>query len=280
MQTIVDHPVQFGELAGSLVHGAMFFDWQLISTQKIAAAFDYSFEQILAADGIPYAPVVVDTSVDRYPTIGETVTVETTPQSVGDSSIELLYEMVDGDGERLATAQMIHVTISPAGTALALPEKTRSDFIEACADRSATVGVHTKTPSGEQLPSFSSSFEIRSPHIEGAELAYFEEYPRFADISLEEFLGEQGTSQNELQGEKQPYHLRNWSWEFLSPVYFESTLSVSSDVLEVDQETICIAHEFTSGGQTNIKGITEYGCYDRSGHPVLFDAPMLAPFEE
>ncbi|MFB9807668.1 acyl-CoA thioesterase [Haladaptatus pallidirubidus] len=154
MQTIVDHPVQFGELAGSLVHGAMFFDWQLISTQKIAAAFDYSFEQILAADGIPYAPVVVDTSVDRYPTIGETVTVETTPQSVGDSSIELLYEMVDGDGERLATAQMIHVTISPAGTALALPEKTRSDFIEACADRSATVGVHTKTPAGNNCPRF------------------------------------------------------------------------------------------------------------------------------
>ncbi|MFC7009683.1 acyl-CoA thioesterase [Halalkalicoccus salilacus] len=200
MQTIANHRVQFGELAGPVVHGASFFDWQLISTQEIAAAFDYSFEEILAADGIPYAPVVVSTSVDRYPTTGDMITVETWPRSVGDSSVELIYEITDGDGKQLATARMIHVTISQDGTALPLPERVRPDIADACVNYDPTVGPGMEPSENKDLPSFSSSFQIHSPHIEGAELAYFEEYPRFADIALEEYLSERGTSLVELRG--------------------------------------------------------------------------------
>ncbi|WP_227377673.1 acyl-CoA thioesterase [Haladaptatus halobius] len=278
MQTIANHRVRFGDLAGSLVHGAKFFDWQLISTQEVAMAFDYPFEEILAADGIPYAPVVVSTSVERYPTVGDTISVETVPRSVGDSSVELVYKMVNSDGEHLATAQMTHVTISPTGTAVPLPEGVRSTFTDACVDCNPTVGPSTETSGNKELPSFSSTFPIRSPYIEGAELAYFEEYPRFADIALEEYLSEQGMSITELQGEKQPYRIRNWNWEFKAPVQFESTLTVTCDVLAVERETIRIAHELSSNGQTNIKGVTEYGCYNRSGTPVPFDEAMLTPF--
>lgn len=279
VQTISDHRVQFGELAGPLVHGATFFDWQLISTQEVAAAVGYSFEEILAADGIPYAPVVVSTSVDRYPTVGDTITVKTVPRSVGDSSVELVYEIADGNGERLATARMTHVTIAPDGTALALPEQVRADFADAGVDHNPAVGPETEPGRGEELPSFSSSFRVRSPHIEGAELAYFEEYPRFADIALEEYLDEQGTSRAELQDEKRPYHVRDWRWKFQAPVQFGSTLRVTCDVLAVERKTIRIAHELSSGGRTNIEGITEYGCFDRSGTPVPFDEAMLTPFE-
>lgn len=278
MQTIANHRVQFGELAGPVVHGASFFDWQLISTQEIAAAFDYSFEEILAADGIPYAPVVVSMSVDRYPTTGDMITVETVPRSVGDSSVELIYEMTDGDGKQLATARMTHVTISPDGTALPLPEQIRPDIADACVDYDPTVGPGMEPSENEDLPSFSSSFRIHSPHIEGAELAYFEEYPRFADIALEEYLSERGTSLAELQGEKQPYRIQDWRWEFQAPVQFESTLRVSCDVLEVDRETIRIAHELSSDGRSNITGITEYGCFDRDGAPVPFDESMVTLF--
>lgn len=279
MQTITDHRIQFGELAGSLTHGATFFDWQLISTQEIAAAFDYSFEEILAVDGIPYAPVAVSTSIDRYPTVGDTIAVETTPRSVGDSSVELLYEISNGDDERLATARMTHVTISEDGTANPLPEQVRSDFADASVDRNPMVGPSTDTTRQEGLPSFSSSFQIRSPHIEGADLAYFEEYPRFADIVLEKYLSEQGTSLTGLRDDKYPYCIRDWHWEFKAPVQFESTLHVTCEVLAVERETIRIAHEFSSNGWTNIKGITEYGCFDRFGTPVPYEDLMLSPFE-
>lgn len=280
VQTIANHRIQFGELAGSLAHGATFFDWQLISTQKVAAAVNYSFEEILALEGIPYAPVVVSTSVNRYPTVGDTITVETIPRSVGDSSVELLYEVFDGDDERLATARMTHVTISRDGTAQPLPEQVRSDFVDASVDRDPGVGPGTKTAEQEGLPSFSSSFQIRSPYIEGADLAYFEEYPRFADIALEEYLSEQETSLNELRDDKQPYRIRDWRWEFKAPVQFGATLHVSCDVLAVERETIRVAHKFSSNGQINIEGITEYGCFDRSGTSVPYEEAMLIPFEE
>jgi len=279
VQTISDTDVRFGELAGPLVHGSVLFDWQLISTQEMAAAFGYSFEEILAEDGIPYAPVVVDTTVHRYPALGDTITVETVPIDVGDSSIELLYEVLDDDGECLATARMTHVTIAPTGAARQLPEQVQSAFADACVDRDPEVGPTTETNEGSDLPSYSTSVPIRSPYIEGADLAYFEEYPRFAGIALEEYLTEQGTSIGEFAGEKQPYRLRDWEWEFQSPVHFETELHVDCDVISVDRETIRVRHELTSDGMTNISGVTEYGCFDRAGVPVPFDDEMIVPFE-
>lgn len=279
MQTIVDRRVSFGEFAGPLAHGASFFDWQLVSTQEIVAAFDHPFAEILADDGIPYAPVVVSTAVDRYPRIGETISVETVPRSVGDSSVELLYEIDGDDGDRLATARMTHVTIAPDGTALALPEDVRAAFADACVDRSPAVGPEDDgADAGDGLASFSSGFEIRTPHIEGAELAYFEEYPRFADIALERHLEDRGTSLAELRGEKEPYRIRDWRWEFTAPVPFGTTLRVDCEVLEASAETLRVAHELSSEGRTNIEGVTEYGCFDRSGAPARFDEAMLEPF--
>ncbi len=278
VQTIPGHRVRFGELAGSLVHGATFFDWSLISTQEMTEAFDHSFQEILAADGIPYAPVVASTSVTRYPTVGDVVTVDTVPVNVGDSSVELLYEIDNGDGERLATARIVHVTIAGDGSALPLPEQTRSDFADASVDPDPDVGPGTGTDTDGETPTFSSSFRIHSPHIEGADLAYFEEYPRFADIALERFLDERGTSLGELRGDKQPYRIRDWKWEFKAPVRFESTLHVNCDVMAVERDTIRVAHELSSNGRTNIEGVTEYGCFDRTGESVPFDDAMLTPF--
>ena len=284
MRAITAHRVQFGELAGPLVHGATFFDWELIATQAVVRAFDYSFEAILADGGIPFAPVAVATSVRRYPTTGDTVHVDAVPLNVGDSSVELLYEVVDDGGDPFATARMTHVTIGPDGRALALPESIRADFADACVDRRVAVGPAEGSDGdggdeGDDRPAFDASFPVRSPHVEGAELAYFEEYPRFADVALEEFLVERGTSLAELSGERQPFRIRDWRWEFRSPVPFESTLRVDCDVRAVEAETVRVAHTLTSDGRTSIEGITEYGCFDRSGAPVAFDEDALAPFE-
>lgn len=279
MRTIDAHSVRFGELAGPLAHGAMFFDWELISTQEVATAFGYPFEEIVDNDGIPYAPVVASTSIHRYPTFRDTVTVETTPRSVGDTSVELVYEMTDGDGDPLATARLTHVTIAPEGGALDLPDDTREAFADALVpDLKPSVGP-SEDRDGNLDVSFEASFPIRSPHIEGSELAYFEEYPRFADVALERFLEEQGTSLATLSGEKQPFRMRDWRWEFKSPVPYESELTVETDVLAVEDDTLRVEHTLKSDDRVSIQGITEYGCFDRTGEPVTFDAEMQAPFE-
>ncbi|MGQ4555352.1 acyl-CoA thioesterase [Halobellus sp. GM3] len=279
MRAIDDHPVRFGELAGPLVHGAMFFDWQLVSTQELATAVEYPFEGLVADDAIPYAPVGLDTTVHRYPTFGDTVSVDVTPTRVGDSSVELLYEAVDGDGDPLSTARITHVTIAPEGGALALPETAKDRLEEMQVDRTVDVGPAGDSPRGDDYPTFEESFRVHSPHIEGSELAYFEEYPRFAGIALETFIAESGPRLSDLAGERQPFRLRDWHWEFNSPVLFDSLLTVECDVRSVTDDTVRIEHSFVTEGEERITGVTEYGCFDRTGTPTTFTAEMLAPFE-
>ncbi|WP_049986062.1 acyl-CoA thioesterase [Halobellus rufus] len=279
MRTIDDHQVRFGELAGPLVHGAMFFDWQLVSTQELAAAVEYSFQELVDGDAIPYAPVGLDTTVHRYPTFDDTVSVEVTPTHVGESSVQLVYEMVDGDGDPLSTAEMTHVTIAPEGGALSLPEATKARLEELQAERRVDVGPAAEDGDPGSHPTFERSFDVRSPHIEGSELAYFEEYPRFADVALESFLSEHATHLSDLAGDRQPFRLRDWHWEFKSPVLFDSRLSVECDVRAVTEDTVRIAHTFRTDGEVRIEGVSEYGCFDRSGAPTAFTAEMLAPFE-
>jgi acyl-CoA thioesterase FadM len=285
MRTIRDHPVRFGELAGPLVHGANVFDWQLISTQALATAVEYPFEGLVDDDAIPYAPVVVDTTVHRYPTFGDTVSVEVTPTRVGDSSLELVYEVVDADGEPFSTARMTHVTIAPEGGALALPDAVRDRLDGMQASRDVDPGPTAgDTPGGETTdadahPTFEDTFRIHSPHIEGSELAYFEEYPRFADVALESFLADSGVELGEVADERQPFRLQAWHWEFKSTVEFDSTLSVATDVQSVTEEAITVEHTFRTGGSVRIEGVTEYGCFDREGAPTTYTDEMLAPFE-
>lgn len=273
MRTIESHDVRFGELAGPLVHGARFFDWELISTQVVTEVFGHAFEDIVDAGGIPYAPVVAATTVYRYPGFRDTVTVETTPTSVGESSVELCYEMTDDDGDRLATGRLTHVTIAPEGGAAPLPEDTRMRFREALDETAPEVGPRGADGGGE-LPNFSASFDVRSPHIECSELAYFEEYPRFADVALERFLESREASPDATSGGCNPFRLRDWRWEFVSPVEYESTLTVESDVRAVTEETLRIGHRFESDGSVRIEGVTEYGCFDESGAPTSI-APQL-----
>jgi acyl-CoA thioesterase FadM len=279
MRTIDDHQVRFGELAGPLVHGAMFFDWQLISTQELAAAVEYPFPYLVENDAIPYAPVGLDTTVHRYPTFDDTVSVEVTPTRVGDSSLELVYEMIDKDGEALSTAQMTHVTIAPEGGALPIPEETQTLIENLVGDKSVAVGPSRDGDAGSQYPTFEETFEIHSPYIEGSELAYFEEYPRFAGIALERYLAAQGVQLSDLAGDRQPFRLRDWHWEFKSPVRYDSLLSVECDVQAVTEDTVRVAHTFRTDGEVRIEGLTEYGCFTSEGEPSTFTDAMLSPFE-
>ncbi|ELZ88677.1 thioesterase family protein [Haloferax sulfurifontis] len=280
MRVIDGHQLRFGEMAGPLVHGAKFFDWQLISTQVFAREVGYSFEDLVSDGAIPYAPVGVDTTVYRYPAFGETVSVDVEATHVGDSSLELVYETTDGDGEPLSTARMTHVTIAPEGGALSLPADVKQTLADHRVDRTVDVGPGDDPESDpNRYPTFEESFSVNAPHIESSELAYFEEYPRFADVALESFLAADGVSLAAISGDRQPYRIRDWHWEFKSPVRFNSELAVESDVRAVDDDAIRVEHAFRTEGTVRISGVTEYGCFDRAGNPTTFTPEMQAPFE-
>lgn len=276
MRVIEDQPVRFGDLAGPILDGSVFFDWEITATQELARTVDYSFEELVASGRVPYAPVAVSTTVERYPTFEDTVTIDAVPERVGDSSVTVRYELEDGFGERLATARMSHVTVDADGSPLALPDRVRSRLREARVDDQPPVGPD-ESNGDEGLPAFTSSVRIARPYLEAVEWAYFEEYPRFADIALEDFLRERGTSLGELRGAIQPFRIRDWHWEFHSPVEFESTLEVQCDVRAVGADAVQVAHTMVCNGEVAIEGTTEYGCFDRVGEPVPFEERALAP---
>jgi len=283
MRAIEGHRVRFGELAGPLLHGTRFFDYQLVSTQVVTAAAGHPFEGIVADDAIPYAPVGLSASVHRYPTFGDTLAVSATPTRVGDSSLELVYEVEDG-GRRISTARMTHVTVAPEGGAAPIPEEAREAYEKMRADPDLPTDLGTAPDTdgggdGDAYPTIERTAPVRSAHIEGSQLAYFEEYPRFAGEALESYLAEQGASLATLSGDRQPFRLRAWDWQFDSPVPFESRLRVTCDVRAVTPERVRVAHTFSTDGEPRIRGTTEYGCFDRAGEPVAFPEAALAPLE-
>lgn len=284
MRAIDGRPVAFGELSGPLVHGSTLFDWQVVALQAFAAAVDHPFESIVAEGGVPWAPIVAATTVHRYPSIGDVVDVDIDPVHVGDSSVELVYATTDAAGEPLATARLTHVVVGPDGGALPLPDGTRSAVEAALVERDPEVGptdaaAPADRDSSEPGPSFSASFTVHSPHVEGVEWGYFAEYPRFAAVALEEYLASAGTGLRALRGDRQPFKPSAWRWEFGAPVPLESTLEVRCDVVAVGPHALRVEHEFVCDGTTSIEGVTEYGCFDRSGAPVDFEPAALAPFE-
>jgi acyl-CoA thioesterase FadM len=277
MEAISEHPVRFGELAGGLVHGAAFFNWELEATQELASAVEYSLQEILAAGGIPYAPVSVKTSIDRYLRFGESLSVDVTPRDIGEHRVVLGYEFTSG-AESLGEAEIVHVTIGPDGTALALPDHARTRLGDMITEKTGTQPAAASQSTGDTHGEFTRTFTIRTPHIEGADLAYFDEYPRFAAIALEEYLEINGLCLSSFD-ELYPFRLRSWSWSFGNPVRFETDLTVSGEIIGVSETSIFVSHEFRQNNRSLIEGTTEYGCFDSSGEPTTFPARILEQFK-
>lgn len=272
MRTLKTRAVRFGELAGPLVHGSAFFDWQLISTQEFAESIGYPLEQLIAVDEIPYAPVVTQTRIDQYPSVGDRIAVETTPLQVGEHRIDLRYEFLDGSGGTFGVGQITHVSIDPDGTAKPLPVAVRERITERVADDAdrLTLEFDTERPIDSDR-TYGESFRIHRPLTEGSALAYFEEYPRLATIALERYLSEQGVSPPDPTGDRQPLRLRRWAWNFNAPVAYGTTLDVNATITDVSEETVLVAHTFEQDGRALIEGWTEYGCFDPDGEPIAFE---------
>ena len=279
MRLIDSRPVRFGELAGPLPHGSAVFDWQIAALQAFMSAVDYSFRDLIESGHTPHAPVVVGATVHRYPTLGDTFSVDIVPCNVGETSVELRYDITDGAGETLSTARAVHVTIGPEGGAVSIPAAVREQFAEAAVGDTPAVGPSEDAATGD-YPTFAETFTVRSPHVEAISLAYFAEYPRFAAVALEGFLDDQGQSLASLSGGRQPFRLVGWEWEFSRPVPFETRLRVSADVRHVSENAVRIEHTFSEEGEVCIAGRTEYGCFDRDGERTAFPGVALAPFRD
>ncbi len=279
MRAIEGHRVEFGELAGPLIRGSTLFDWQLIATQRLGLAVDYPFAEIVADDGVPYAPVVAATSVHRYPGLGESVDVDVVPINVGDSSTELVYDVTDDGGDPVATARITHVTVGPDGTARPLPGATRPALEALAVDRDPTVGPALEPGDALEGVTFSRRFPVRSPHVEGVEWGYFEEYPRFAMIAAEAHLEGRGGSLGTLTDGQGWFRPTAWRWEFGGPVPYESTLEVAWDVRAADTDGLLVEHTFEADGREAITGTSVYRCVDEAGEVCPLPEALIAAFK-
>lgn len=185
-------------------------------------------------------------------------------------------QFLDDTGEPFGDSRITHVTIGPDGNAKLLPETVRTRANEVITDGTDgfefTFNTEYSAGSG---PTYSDSFEIRRPLIEGSELAYFEEYPRLATIALERYLAEQDVPLAEIENDQHLLRLRQWEWDFNAPVSYGATLDVNATVTDISDERILVAHTFEEKGRALIEGWTEYGCFDGGGEPSAFKEHIL-----
>lgn len=267
-RTIDERPVWFGDCAGALAHGTRFFHWAAISVQMFADAVGYSFPEIIDADEIPYAPVGVSAAVERYPGVGDSIAVDATPTDVGDHRVVLTYEFNTGDGERLGEMSAAHVTIGSDGSAKPLPASVKNRLTELI-DTSRTVDYSVPVADDQPLDEVVRSFSVRSPHVEAVGLTYFEEYPRFAAVSLEDYVASRGIDFTGSSDDRY-VRLRSWDWSFTDVVPAGVDLTVRTSPTAIDSDRLCVSHEFLVDDMVAVRGGTEYGCFDESGERTSF----------
>lgn len=95
-----------------------------------------AFEGHMASAGMPIAemfdaglltPVVHCEADYRGPLrLGDEVTVESSVESIGDSSFRMAYLLRRGDGTLVAEALVVHVCLGPDGHSRPVPEELRS----------------------------------------------------------------------------------------------------------------------------------------------------------
>ena len=275
MRTIETRDIHFGELAGPLVHGSVLFNWELISTQRYANSICYSFEDLISEDEIPYAPVTSKLEINQYPSVGDSIAIDTTPIHVGDHRIDLQYDFLDEEGVNYGVGKIVHVSIEPDGGAKSLPEHAREQAERDCIGETE-LGFPDSIYENEDAvdPTYKKTFRIRCPHIEGSNLAYFEEYPRFAAIALEEYLEKNGYPLSE-QKDNSNLRMKNVDWDFISPVAYGAALTVNATVLDGADETIPIAYSFEQDGRPLIEGWAEYSRFNENGLSIDLDDCML-----
>lgn len=283
MAELLRHKVRFGELSfGPYVHNATFFDLLIQATEELSYDLDYAVEDIVEAGGVPYAPVAMESEMQRYPEYDDTIVVEADPVAVGETNVQLAYTLRrESDGREFGTVTMVQITITPDGVAEQITPELREKLQSYGSTDLPPVDVSPRTPNGNG-PRFTHDVTFRTPHIEAAGLGYFEDYAREFSVALEQFLASSGNSLRALSGDRYPFVPVEWNCTLEDSIRFEDDITVVGQVLDVADDEVSVAYEMRRGATSDVCIAADftYGCFDDDGQRVDFQPAALAPMRE
>ena len=279
MVELLRHEVRFSELSfGPLMHNATWFDLLIEATEELSYELGYTVEEIVAAGGVPYAPVAIHAELAEYPRYEDTVVVDAEPVAVGDNHVQFRYRFGRAsDGATFGTATMVQVTITPEGAAESVSEELRRELEPLASDDGEPVEIAARSPDGDG-PRLERDVVFRTPHIEAAGLGYFEDYARELSICLEEFLAGRGRSIGSLTDGTYPFVPVGWDCTLERSIRFEDEIGVVGRVLDADERSVEIAYELRRPATDDvcIRADLTYGCFDGEGARVAFPREALA----
>lgn len=276
---LLERPVRFGDTSlGPTMHSAECFDLLAVALEELATALEYPFTDVLEAGGTPYAPVDVRGRLDWYPTHGERVVVDGSPVEVGTSSFTFLYVFTrHGDGREYGRVQATHVTIAADGTPEPLPDHVQEKLSAAVGDGSSDPlpARPALSPNQVEGATFSRDVRIRTPHVEAADLAYFEDYFRFISVAFEEFLEERVVPVDVACGPTGQLQPVGWHVSFEDVVPFGATLTVTGMVRQAGEDSFEVQYHAGADEATRIRCAFEYRCVGPRGEPAAVPRPLL-----
>lgn len=267
---LLERAVRFGDVGpGRLLHHTRVLHLLIVGAEALGERLDAPFADVVAAGGVPHMPVAVRAAFDRYPRYGEPVALHGTVLDVGDTSLTAGYTLRRGDGDRLATATVVHVTVDAAGSPRRVPEAARERVDDSGDD---FPGVdHDLAPDDADVGDdpFGNAFTVRSSQLEAVGQGYFEEYFRAIAGALEAHLEDRGPSLAERSGSVVPFVPTGLAFEFLRPIRFEDTVAVEGR-LDAGGDPVTGHYRLRGDGETRLRGVVEYGCFDADGEFVGF----------
>lgn len=273
---LLERDVRFGDVGpGRLLHHTRVMHLLIVGCEAFANRLGVPFADVVSDGGVPYMPVAVRAAFDRYPRYGDTVSLHGTPVDVGDTSLTAGYVLRRADGDRLATATVVHVTVDADGTPQPVPDVVRERVDDGVGD---VPGVdHGLAPEDADVGDdpFGHEFTVRSPQLEAVGWGYFEEYFRAIATALEEHLDEYGRSLGDRSDPVYPFVPTGLAFEFRRPIRFEDVVSVEGR-LAVDGADVVGHYRFGDERGPRLLGVVTYGCFDENGEPTAFPETALA----
>lgn len=271
--------VRFGDLGfGQLTHPATFFDWLIISTEELSYEIGYTTDEIVDAGGVPYAPVATWGNLERYPRYDDTVKVTAEPVEISERSFRCEYRFTRADdGVSFGRSQIVHVTITPEGASEPIPPASHEQLLKFQNESvPAPIEINPEPPV-IGTPAIDREVVFRTPHLEAADLGYFEEFVRFLTIALEEYLDELGLSLRAYSKPVYPFLIKGWKLTFAKSIEFEDRIRIKGEFSEVASDKVRVDYAFEGAvdGETRIVANVTYGCYNESGSQVSFPDDLI-----
>lgn len=275
-----EYPARFRDFTvGELFEHTRFFDLLNDGIETLMGEIGHELRDVVASNGIPYAPVDCRGVVICYPSYQETraIQIHATPVEVADRSFVVDYEFRRDDvDEPFCRIQQTHVTIGEGGAATSVPDGLRSQLEQMIVNRTALDTGRVPAPPGPPISDaadFSRQVQFRSPHIEAAQLGFMGEYFRFIATAFESHLESRGISMADAsRSAPYPFLPRTFRFEFHSPIRFEDHVIVRGAVMDLEPAHATVRYDLIDAddGTRKIAGTTRYGCIGAGGSPTRY----------